>query len=72
MSEYNTLEYKDSWVQFRDCIEGMKELEDKSIDLCLTDPPWNIGFTLMKGSHYTGENHKNKIFYQDEIDNYLE
>ena len=26
-----------------DCIEGMKRIEDKSIDLIVTDPPYNIG-----------------------------
>ena len=26
-----------------DCLEGMKQLDDKSIDLVLTDPPYNIG-----------------------------
>ena len=25
-----------------DCLEVMKEIEDKSIDLVLTDPPYNI------------------------------
>lgn len=25
-----------------DCLEGMKELEDKSVDLVLTDPPYNL------------------------------
>lgn len=44
--------YKDSWVKFMDCIEGMKELEDQSIDLCLTDPPYNVEF---KGKSYGGE-----------------
>lgn len=38
-----------------DCIEGMKKLEDKSIDLIVTSPPYNIrntvggGFTSKKG-----------------------
>ena len=25
-----------------DCLEGMKRIEDKSVDLILTDPPYNI------------------------------
>ena len=25
-----------------DCIEGMKQIDDNSIDLILTDPPYNI------------------------------
>jgi len=27
----------------RDCIEGMKELENESIDIIICDPPYNIG-----------------------------
>jgi site-specific DNA-methyltransferase (adenine-specific) len=30
-------------IQCRDCLEGMQEIEDKSIDLVITDPPYNIG-----------------------------
>ena len=26
-----------------DCLEGMKRIPDKSIDLIVTDPPYNIG-----------------------------
>jgi len=26
-----------------DCLEGMKQLDDNSVDLILTDPPYNIG-----------------------------
>ena len=25
-----------------DCLEGMKQLEDNSVDLVLTDPPYNL------------------------------
>ena len=28
-----------------DCIEGMKQLDDFSIDLIITDPPYGIGET---------------------------
>ena len=33
-----------NWIQYKigDCLELMKELPDKSIDLILTDPPYNI------------------------------
>lgn len=30
---------------YMDCIEGLKQLPDKSIDLCLTDPPFNVKYT---------------------------
>jgi site-specific DNA-methyltransferase (adenine-specific) len=29
-------------IQCRDCLEGMLEIEDKSIDLVITDPPYGI------------------------------
>jgi len=25
-----------------DCLEGMKQIDDESIDLVLTDPPYNV------------------------------
>jgi len=61
----NTLEYKNCRVEFRDCIEGMKELEDKSVDLCLTDPPYNI-----KWGHPKGKSVNEKTNFDDSIDNY--
>ena len=36
-------------IQNRDCLEGMKQLPDESVDLVFTDPPYNIS-------------HKGKIF----------
>ena len=29
-------------VYNEDCIEGMKKIPDNSIDLLLTDPPYNV------------------------------
>ena len=26
-----------------DCIEGLKKLEENSVDLCVTSPPYNLG-----------------------------
>ena len=34
-------------VKYIDCMdekEGLPSLTDKSIDLCLTDPPWNVKY----------------------------
>ncbi len=28
----------------QDCLEGMKELDDNSIDLIVTDPPYGYSF----------------------------
>lgn len=43
-----------------DCLEEMKKIPDKSIDLILTSPPYNIG-----NNHHTGNN---RIFaYKDDL-----
>lgn len=34
-----------------DCLEGMKLIDDKSIDLIITSPPYNLG-----NGHHTGNN----------------
>jgi len=35
-----------SLIKNTDCILGMKNLEDNSIDLILTDPPYNLGLFM--------------------------
>lgn len=30
-------------IYLRDCLEGMRDLADKSVDLIIADPPYNIG-----------------------------
>jgi|TARA_R100000501_G_C2618198_1_gene111686 DNA modification methylase len=37
-----------------DCLEGMKQLEDNSVDLIIIDPPYNIG--AAKWDNYTSDN----------------
>ena len=43
-----------------DCLEGMKRIKDKSIDMILTDPPYGIdyqnNYTLKKHSKIKGDN----------------
>ncbi|MEK7630122.1 MAG: site-specific DNA-methyltransferase [Patescibacteria group bacterium] len=39
-----TLEEMTNKVHCADCLEFMKQIPDKSIDLALTDPPFGIGF----------------------------
>jgi len=34
-----------------DCLEILKELPDNSVDLILTDPPYNIDFKPQRGTH---------------------
>lgn len=38
------MDYKDDslWLMKGDCLERMKEIPDSSVDLVLTDPPYNI------------------------------
>ena len=31
-----------------DCLEGMREIQSKSVDLVLTDPPYNLGLFMNK------------------------
>lgn len=35
-----------------DCLEGLKQIDDESVDLIITSPPYNLGKT-----HHTGNNH---------------
>ena len=39
MADYKT---DDIWLMQGDCLERMKEIPDSSVDLVLTDPPYNI------------------------------
>ena len=34
-----------------DCLEGLKQLDDNSVDLIITSPPYNLG-----KQHHTGNN----------------
>lgn len=36
----------------QDCIEGMKSIEDNSVDLIIADPPYNI----FKGNNWSWDN----------------
>jgi site-specific DNA-methyltransferase (adenine-specific) len=44
-----------------DCLKGLQEIESKTVDICITSPPYNLG-----KYHHTG----NKIFnpYKDDYD----
>ena len=46
-----------------DCLEGMKLIDDNSIDLIITSPPYNLGV-----QHHTGNNRfKSYIQYNDDM-----
>jgi len=47
-----------------DCIEGLKKLPDNSVDLVLTDPPYNISY---KSNHRK----KSKKYYKNEWDKHF-
>ncbi len=52
-------------VIYADCMNlenGLPTLEDKSIDLCLTDPPYNVGFKKLSSIK--------KEIYKDNIKDY--
>ena len=36
-------------IKHADCLAYLKTLEDNSIDMVLTDPPYSIGFDRGKG-----------------------
>jgi len=55
-----------------DCLNnfnGLKRLKDKSFDLAMLDPPWNIEYDGAKGSTY---NKTSTGLYIDKIENYQE
>ena len=52
---------------------GLPSLENKSWDLCLTDPPYNLNFKGKTISKYIWDTsyRKNKIYYSDDSIDYL-
>jgi DNA modification methylase len=57
----NPLKFEDmiNQVICGDCLEVMKHIPEKSVDLVLTDPPYNVGLD------YDGYNDKNENYYQE-------
>lgn len=39
-----------------DCLEGLRQMEDESVDLVLTDPPYNINVVSQRGTNKSLEN----------------
>lgn len=50
---------KENEIYFKDCLEGMKDIPDGSIDLLLTDPPYRIHAKSGGGLHNKREWLKN-------------
>lgn len=42
IDDSNKLQFILDTLQLQDCIEGMKRLPDKSVDLVIADPPYNV------------------------------
>ncbi len=49
-------------ITCQDCLEGMKQLEDNSVDSIITDPPYNTG---MDSKITSSENHPTVRFKND-------
>lgn len=65
---------------YQDCIEGMKQLPDQSIELCLTDPPYNVNFKGKKNCSFNDNDIQNKIdrsnnplklYYEDKSSDFM-
>jgi len=53
-----------------DCIQGAKKIKDKSVDLCIFDPPFGINETSF-GKHYKRKEHNVLGGYQEAPEDYL-
>ncbi len=62
--DYANIKEKRVQLIHGDCLEKMKGIPDKSIDLILTDPPYGIGVTKMKLG-----NAKMQTFHRGDWDN---
>jgi len=51
-------------IHCMDCIEGLKQIEDNSVDCIITDPPYGINY---KSNHYKGENPHTPIINDDTL-----
>jgi len=64
-------EYKYGEVRYCDCMDedyGLPSLEDKSWELCLTDPPYNKKFNGYHSKLYNMKNYReNIIYYKDNM-----
>lgn len=72
-----------NWIRYIDCMDeekGLPSLPDNSIDLCMTDPPYNVKAKaysqrrrhdkMHKGKAFNVKLKNNKINYQDDVEDY--
>jgi len=68
-------------VLYQDCLSGMQSLPDKAFDLCLTDPPYNLGVknkcmgpggrkARTANKEYSNQDRENMIDYEDSRPDY--
>jgi site-specific DNA-methyltransferase (adenine-specific) len=58
--------YETGNVYYEDCLEAMKGLPDKSVDLCMTDPPFNVTIGKSYTRTVSRRNGTNKEIYYDD------
>ncbi len=51
-----------------DCLKGMRKIEDNSVDLVVTSPPYNLN-GMRKGSYYAGKKKGKVLRYKTYDDN---
>ena len=60
-------EFELNKIYCMDCLEGLKKIPDKSIDICITDPPYGINMQNGLGlSKSFGSSPKTVRFYEDD------
>jgi len=68
MIKWNTVKY----IDCMDEMEGLPSLPDKSIDLCITDPPYNQDFSGLSLKTTSLKRKNRMILYSDKKDFYKE
>ena len=65
------MKYPDDYINkiiCGDCLEVMKQMPDKSIDLVLTDPPYGINAHLKRGDTGRNKHIKQRDYFRGEWD----
>lgn len=60
---------KVNYIECGDCLELLKTIPDKSIDLIVTDPPYEL--ETQRGGGFFRESNEKRRKYQDEIESMM-